>query len=72
MKTKDLRKLAEEIAYKYEITDSDGSGTDCVFIDDTIDAMLSFHEQASRDTKERLKIQIDVNDNEKNDGHKWA
>ena len=49
MKTKDLRKLAEEIAYKYEITDSDGSGTDCVFIDDTIDAMLSFYEQASKD-----------------------
>ena len=45
----DLRKLAEEIAYKYELTDDDGYGTDCVFIDDTINAMLSFHEQASRD-----------------------
>jgi len=53
METKDLRKLAEEIAYKYEITDGDGCGTDCVFIDDTINAMLSFHEQASKDMFER-------------------
>ena len=37
----DLRKLAEEIAYKYELTDG-------VFIDDAINAMLSFHEQASK------------------------
>jgi len=49
MKKKDLRKLAEEIAYKYELTDGDGYGTDCVFIDDTIDAMFSFYEQTSKD-----------------------
>ena len=67
METSELRKLAEEIAYKeiaykYELTYGYGHSTDCVFIDDTINAMLSFHEQASKDTKERLKTQIDLND----------
>ncbi len=37
--TKTIKELAEELAYKYEIKDQEGIGTDCVFIDDVITAM---------------------------------
>ena len=50
---KDLRKLADQVLDKQKINK---------YRNLFIDAMLSFHEQASRDTKERLKIQIDLND----------
>ena len=46
---KDLRKLAEEIVKEHENFDLTGNYNGELFVDNAIDAMLSFHEQASKD-----------------------
>ena len=65
METSELRRLAKiclqkEINLNWDNYDKKIKVAD--IYGHIIDAMLSFHEQASRDTKERLKIQIDLND----------
>jgi hypothetical protein len=46
----------EEIAYKYEITDGDGCGTDCVFIDDVVTAIKEYASQKTLDIPTKKEI----------------
>jgi len=62
MNTSELRKLAEERLDEYEAHILIKDGTIYYPSKAIINFALSFHEQASKDTKERLKIQIDLND----------